>query len=116
MMPITLNFGRLDMSNLYINTSQETLDRLANDESSYVRCEVAINPNTPPETLERLAGDKDSDVRCYVAWNPNTPTEILELMANDGDYWVRRGVAGNPNTPQYIRTYLKIKEVLNYYE
>jgi hypothetical protein len=25
-------------------------------------------------------------------------------------------VAKNPNTPQYIRTYLKITEVLNYYE
>jgi hypothetical protein len=116
MMPITLNFGRLDMSNLYINTSQETLDRLANDESSYVRCEVAINPNTPPETLERLADDKDSDVRCYVALNPNTSPEILELMANDKNYYVRWHVARNPNTPQYIKTYLKIKEFLNCYE
>jgi len=78
--------------------------------------DLAINHNTPPETLARLATDKDYKVRRFVAYNPNTQPETLERLANDGNYWVRMGVTINPNTPQYIRTYLKIKEFLNYYE
>jgi hypothetical protein len=73
---------------------------------------LAINPNTPPETLARLANDKDSDVRCYVAYNPNASPETLERLANDENYWVRHDVAGNPNIPQYIKTYLKIKDMV----
>jgi hypothetical protein len=74
------------------------------------------NPNTSPETLARLVNHKHYSVRCVVAWNPNTPTETLERLANDEDYYVRSGVKNNPITPQYIRTYLKLKEFLNYYE
>ena len=90
MTPITLNFGRLDMSNYHLarnlTTSPETLARLANDYRYYVRYWVAINPNTPPETLKH--------------------------MANDKNYWVRCTVADNPNTPQYVKTYLKLAETV----
>ena len=78
--------------------------------------ELALNPNTPPETLESLANDDNWLVRSHVAGNPNTPIETLERLANDKDWRVRCRVANNPNTPQYIKTYLKIKKFLNYYE
>jgi hypothetical protein len=68
------------------------------------------------EQLFLLANDKHYYVRCEVAFNPNTPPEVLERLANDNEWYVRRWVANNPSTPQYIRTYLKIKEFLNYYE
>ena len=71
---------------------------------------------TPSETLDRLANDVDSYVRWHVATNPNTPTKTLEHLANDKDWRVRCRVANNPNIPQYIKTYLKIKKLLNYYE
>ena len=118
-MPITLNFGRLDMSNIDLalnTTTPETLERLSNDEDWKVRLEVANNPNTPTETLERLANDDDWVIRWYLATNPNTPPKALERLANDKSYYVRCGVAKNPNTPQYIKTYLKINEFLNRYE
>jgi len=82
----------------------------------FVRRRAALNPNTSTETLDRLADDKDGAVRYEVAWNPHTLPETLESLANDDDWYVRCAVAFNPNTPQYIKTYLKITEVLNYYE
>jgi hypothetical protein len=99
------------------NTPPEALERLANDESSYVRRYVALNPNTPPEALEGLANDEEYwHVRCAVASNTNTQTKTLERLANDNDFWVRSSVELNPNTPQYIRTYFKIKRILHCYE
>ena len=94
------------------NTSQETLERLANDNDWEVRYYVARNPNTPPEILERLENDRDPHVRIGIAYNPNTPPEILERLANDENWVVRYRVAQNPNTPQYIKDYLKINQFL----
>jgi 3-methyladenine DNA glycosylase AlkC len=68
------------------------------------------------EQLALLANDENWYVRRGVAFNPNTPTEVLERLANDNEWYVRRWVANNPSTPQYIKTYLKIKEFLNYYD
>ena len=104
----------------YLSTLNKTpkfvLNWLANDKEYYVRRAVAENPNTSTETLERLANDKYWTVRCWVAYNPNTPQETLERLANDRDWYVRSYVAGNHNTPQYIKTYIKIKRFLNYYD
>ncbi len=93
------------------NTPPETLALLANDEEYWVRYRVAQNPNTSPETLERLANDNNIYVRWHVAFNHNTLPETLACLADDG-YYVRLGVANNPNTPQYIKTYLRLKNVL----
>jgi len=76
---------------------------------------LARNPNTPPEALARLANNKYWHVRREVTTNPNTSTETLERLANDKDYWVRYLVANNPSTPQYILTYLKIRQFLNWH-
>lgn len=48
--------------------------------------------------------------------NTNTSPETLERLANDSSGFVRECVAKNPSTPQYILTYLKIEDFLNYYE
>jgi hypothetical protein len=58
-----------------------------------------------------LANDNNIYVRWHVAWNPNTLPETLACLADDG-YYVRLGVARNLNTPQYIKTYLRLKNVL----
>ena len=45
--------------------------------------------------------------------NPNTSPKTLDRLANDYDWIVLRlEVANNPNTPQYIKTYLRLKNVL----
>jgi hypothetical protein len=73
---------------------------------------LAVNPNTPLETLELLATNKNSSVRCAVARNPNTSPKVLERLVADDSHWVRRGVARHPNTPHYIKKYLKIQKHL----
>jgi len=113
--PQNLKFDELFLA-IDPSTPLETLDRLANVESSYVRECVARNPNTPPEGLVRLANDEHYLVRYWVALNLNTPPEALARLANDTDFWVRECVAGNPNTFQYIKDYLKICKFIEYYE
>jgi hypothetical protein len=44
------------------------------------KLEQASNPNTPSKTLEQLATDKNSDVRCRVAQNLNTPHYIKKYL------------------------------------
>ena len=77
---------------------------------------LSFSPDTSPETLDRLADDESWVVRRNVAWNRDTLPETLERLANDWSWSVRYGVAKNPNTPQYIKTYLKIKRILSCYE
>jgi len=74
--------------------------------------DLTTNPNTSPETLDILANDGVWMVRRDVAENPNTPPEALDRLANDEEYWIRYRVAQNPSTPQYIKTYLRLKAVL----
>jgi hypothetical protein len=42
--------------------------------------DLAGNPNTPPEALERLANDEDSEIRYEVANNINTPQYIKDYL------------------------------------
>jgi hypothetical protein len=44
------------------------------------KLEQASNPNTPIKTLEKLATDKNSYVRCRVAENPNAPHYIKKVI------------------------------------
>ena len=77
---------------------------------------LAKSFTTIPQTLECLANAEDLYVRYWVAANPSTLPETLERLAYDESWVVRENVVDNSITPQYIRTYLKIKEFLNYYE
>ena len=43
------------------------------------KIELALNPNTPPEVLEVLATDESSYVRYEVARNPNV-TELMRRL------------------------------------
>ena len=81
------------------NTPVSLLEKLAEDENEYVRCNVAKNTNTPASALEKLAENKESLVRMYVASNANTPVPLLEKLAEDEYEDVRIGVAENANTP-----------------
>jgi hypothetical protein len=53
------------------------IDRTKED---YERCVVARNLNTSPETLERLANDDYFWVRRLVVNNPNTPQYIKDYL------------------------------------
>ena len=79
--------------------------------------ELALNPNTPPKTLEQLANDKYSAVRCGVAQNPNTSPKTLEKLATDENSYVRYWAAQNPNYQKTIQITVKeanaLKEFLN---
>jgi hypothetical protein len=72
--------------------------------------ELARNPNTPVKTLELLAIDENSDVRCGVAYNPNTPPETLELLATDKDSVIRSWVVYNPNATEEVCLMVKAYE------
>jgi hypothetical protein len=61
------------------------LKRLAADNDSIVRSEVASKRKATPELLLKLSSDDESIVRFAVACNKSTPKRILELMVDD-DY------------------------------
>lgn len=85
-------------------------------DSSSEKLKRAHSLSTPPEALERLSTDEHSYVRWDVADNPNTPPEVLERLSNDKDLVVRWRVEYNPNTPQYIKDLFKFNTYLKYYE
>ena len=89
-------YGKLNL--LENNASPEMIEELAEDEDSYVRYEVAKNPNTPIDILTKLAEDENSDVRWGAIRNPNTPADILRELAEDKEWYVRYEVTRNPNT------------------
>ncbi|MDJ0532006.1 MAG: HEAT repeat domain-containing protein [Xenococcaceae cyanobacterium MO_207.B15] len=64
-----------------INTPEEYLEQLAEDESWQVKTAVAHSPITPAKLLEKLAEDEDEDVRIAVAENTNTPVFVLQRLA-----------------------------------
>lgn len=72
-----------------INTPEEYLEQLAEDESYLVIEALASNPSTPVEILERLAKDEESGIREIVAGNKNTPIFVLEELVKDEDCGVR---------------------------
>ena len=65
------------------STSPKELEKLAQDESEWVRRNVAVNEKTPVSVLEKLAEDKDESVRSSVAENTNTPASVLEKLVDD---------------------------------
>ncbi len=71
------------------NTSEATLDRLANDKDNFVRRDVAFNEKTAPYTLARLAKDSVWTVRDCVAKNMNTPMAALVELSKDNDSSIR---------------------------
>jgi Leucine rich repeat variant len=91
--------------------SPEWLRRLAQNDKSSIRAQVARNPATPVDVLAILAEDPDYKVRVQVARNSATPIDILAVLANDVYYEdvykdliykVRVAVAENPATPVNI--------------
>ena len=110
-------------------TSREVLAALACDDDTYVREEVARNPNTPPETLLQLAQphqtwytrwcvaknpsacvealtllsyDDIEDIRCMVARRNDVPVDLLRRFAEDDHFFVRMDVVHNSITPMEI--------------
>ncbi len=78
------------------------LARLAADDSSDVREEVADNPRTPNTTLDTLSEDSISAVRMAVAENVTTSASKLQILSNDSVNYVRWGVAHNEKTPSSV--------------
>ena len=75
--------------------SPQVLAKLSNDESVYIRQDVAKNTAMPPEALANLSDDKDEYVRWGVAINTATPPELLTKLSNDESRYIRQGVAKN---------------------
>ena len=74
------------------NAPADLLEKLAEDESLYVRAAVARNPNAPVYLLEKLADDESWEVRCHVAESQCTPVALLEELAEDKAPAVRSAV------------------------
>ena len=83
------------------STLPEELEVLANDKSSEVRYNVAVNPCTPVQLLEKLTVDIARSIREGVTRNPNVPVSLLEKLAADKDADVRTATAKNPNLRPY---------------
>lgn len=82
-----------------------TLDILARDKESGVRCGVGRNPNTRVDTLDLLAADKDPDVRQSVASNPSTRSSTLDRLSKSDGITMSQ-VAKNPSAPAATLTRL----------
>ena len=61
----------------------ERAKTLAADPNSYVRGQLAANPNLNTEIQWKLAGDKDRHVRRVLAHNPHTHPTVLHHLANE---------------------------------
>ena len=72
---------------------------LSNEE----KLQLARHPNTSQETLNVLATDENSSVRCAVARHPNTSDEILFFLLEDRDFYVAYSVRENPNVKELMR-------------
>ena len=76
---------------------EETANKIAENNSNYVRRLIAINPNISIDLISKLSRDNESCVRLGVAKNINTSPKILQILASDTDYLVRQAVADHPN-------------------
>ena len=85
-----------------INTSVSLLEKLAEDENHLVKEAVAENTNSPISVLEKLAQDENSYVRVLVAANQNTPSNLLNKLAENEDNNVKDALASNQNTPSFV--------------
>ncbi len=75
------------------------------EQDSYVRQNVAINPNTMKMDLVTLGNDSSFYVRESVARNPRTPVVALRKLGNSSsepEPSVRMAVIENPNTPEDV--------------
>jgi hypothetical protein len=79
------------------------------DENFALRRNVAGNPNAPIHLLKRLAGDDESEVRWEVAKNPSITQEMIEAFSKDEDYIA--AVASNEKCPsETLQAFAKIKD------
>ncbi|MDR3612586.1 MAG: hypothetical protein P4L53_03415 [Candidatus Obscuribacterales bacterium] len=70
-------------------TGWQILELLANHNSPSVRAAVADNINTTQNTLLRLAYDSNADLRYQLAENHNIGREVLEVLLQDENPYVR---------------------------
>jgi len=70
-------------------TGWQILELLANHNSPHVRAAVADNVNTTQNTLLKLAYDSDADLRYQLAENHNIAREVLAVLLEDENPWVR---------------------------
>lgn len=69
------------------------IERLAQDEDSWVRRWLARNPSVGVDSLAHLSRDPEHEVRRGVARNPVCPKDLLAALARDDHPWVRAGVS-----------------------
>lgn len=91
-----------------LNTSGETLARLAVDEYNLVRADVAGNWNTPLSALLTLLSDPDEIVKQNLARNPALTPSMLDVFITDKLEKIARAVISNPNlTGEQLRQLAK---------
>ena len=69
---------------------------------SFVRSNIATNPNIPQKCIELLSRDKERGIRSDIAQNSKTSSVILAYLSKDVEYYVKQKVANNPNTPSEV--------------
>jgi hypothetical protein len=83
------------------DTDLHSLAKLAQSPYTFIRREIAANPNSTANLLGQLSEDEDWEILTNVASHINTPLAALEMLAKreDEDWKIRWNVAENPNTP-----------------
>ncbi len=94
------------------NTPVSVLQKLGEDQDSFVRGRVAENKNTPVSLLEKLAEDESFTVRKSLIPNKNIPVSLLEKLAKDEDEWVRRDLVHPLLDSYYKETPVSLLEKL----
>ena len=85
---------KMTMTNYIENfLSEETVEKLANDDDSFVRVEVAGFNKLSEEIIEKLADDDDSFVKSAIARRKDLSADMIEKLANDDDFTVRKFIA-----------------------
>ena len=84
------------------NCPVDVLSRLAFDENSLVRSSVLKHKQTPLYILTRMASDADPNIKAALARREDMPGKVLERLAVDTNENVRLKVAENPNTSTII--------------
>ena len=84
------------------DTSEQTLNKLAQDSRPKIRARVAENRATPQMTLKKLSRDSNEEVRIAVGCNPSTPLRVILRLAFDEHLDVRYSLAENPNLDSSI--------------
>ncbi len=79
------------------DTSQESLNKLAQDIRPKIRARVAENQATAQMLLQELSSDRNEEVRIAVGCNPSTPLRVILRLAFDEHLDVRYSLAENAN-------------------